>query len=513
MRLTPGSKAYLIGWGLVIGVGAWLRFHALHFYAFTADGCEYVSALRDGYLPHSPYVLYYWIGWLFHRFFPADIALSILSMSAGVTLPILLGWLVGGTTGSRIAGLSAAMIYALSPVCVAGSGFVEIYPLQTALLLLALALCSKGGRKAVLSGSLVYGAAIATHSGSLFAFPAFAYLVLRAARRNSREGNAGSIRWWLLMASGGCVLLLPVLAAGWLALLFLRTAPLDPWAEWLIYLRGIAPSPSLTLSRGLALPAEMGRSLFRMLDSTLGWRFVPALLLLLSASVCWKRNRSFLLLWLGFSAPYLIYESLLGEVLDRGVYTVFIVPAVAAILACGIEALLSRRRVQSSRVLRLSYLGLIALLLVGPLVKSYDRGRDVLSRKEFFQQDLLRSARWMAEKLPHDSYLVLAPALKNRRWLACYSQLRGITYRRGAYRRFTGMRWSPLNARSFAPLSGSDLRQLLEEDTAVVSVAPESEITNLANEGATQAQYQWRAISARKNEEHSTIYELTATQL
>ncbi|HKI84512.1 MAG TPA: hypothetical protein VKA63_09265, partial [Candidatus Krumholzibacteria bacterium] len=245
MRIASGNKAYLIGWGLVIGVGAWLRFHALHFYAFTADGCEYVSALRDGYLPHSPYVLYYWIGWLLHRFFPADIALSILSMSAGIALPVLLGWLVSGTTGSRLTGLSAAMIYALSPVCVVGSGFVEIYPLQTALLLLALALCSKGGGKAVLPASLVYGAAIATHSGSLFVFPAFAYLVLRAARGRSREGRAGSMRWRLLLAGGGCVLLLPVLAAGWLALLFQSSAPLDPWAKWLIYLRGIAPTPAV----------------------------------------------------------------------------------------------------------------------------------------------------------------------------------------------------------------------------------------------------------------------------
>lgn len=506
------EAAIRIAWVFVIALGFWLRLRSLHFYAFTADGCEYVSALRDGYLPHSPYVLYYWIGWLLHHFLPADIALSLLSLSAGLALPLLLGWLVSRMTGSRLASLSAATIYSISPVCVAGAGFVEVYPLQTALLLVTLALAAKGGARAALAASLVYGAAIATHTGSLFAFPAFLYLVLRAIRQNSRQASIGSIRWRLPVAAGALVLLVPALAAGWLALLFLKSSPSDPWREWLVYLRGIAPSPAITFSELVALPAAMVRTSFHMLDSTTGWRFIPGILLVMAVSACWRRHRTSLLLWLGFSAPYVIYESLLGEALDRGVYTVFIAPAVAGTLACGVEALFATPGVRSSRTLGLTCTAIIALLLVGPFVKSYDRGVGVLSRKEFFRQDLLQSARWMAQNLPRDSYLVLAPALENRRWLACYSRLRGMTYRRGAYRRFIGSAWSPLNARSFAPLSGSDLRLILEKGTAVMSVVPDLTIVNLANEGARQGRYQWRAITAQENEKHLTIYELTLTR-
>ena len=118
----------------------------------------------------------------------------------------------------------------------------------------------------------------------------------------------------------------------------------------------------------------------------------------------------------------------------------------------------------------------------------------------------------MAENLPHESYLVLPPSLKNRRWLACYSQLRGITYRRGTYRRFAGARWSPLNARSFVPLSAEELRRVLDEDTAVVSVQPENEIVRLANEQLGQAKYHWRTITAKENAAHPTIYRLVRAE-
>jgi hypothetical protein len=391
---------------------------------------------------------------------------------------------------------------------VAGAGFVEVYPLQTALLLLAFALATKGGARAVLSASFVYGAAIATHTGSLFALPAFVYLVVRAARLSSKERSVGSVRWRLVVAGGACVLVVPALAAGWLALLFAQSAHAHPWHDWLVYLRGIAPAPDFSLSHMVVLPLAVIRTAAHMLDASLGWRLFPGILLLLCVGACWKRQRPFFYLWVGMSVPYLIYESSLHETLDRGIYTVFAAPAISALLAVGIETLFASQRVRDVRFLRWSCTCLIVLLLFGPLVKSYDRGRGVLSRREFFQQDLLRTARWMAEELPRQDYLVLPPSLQNRRWLACYSRLRGITYRRGAYRRFVGKRWAPLNARSFVALSGADLWRLLDEGTQVVSVLPDTEIVALANEGARRTRYEWGPISRQVDDDRATIYEL-----
>lgn len=491
----------------MLGVALWLRLRALHPYGYTSDGCEYVIALRRGYLPHSPYVLYYWIGWLLHRVFPADIALSVLSFCVGVAAPFVLGWLVKRVTRSSWAGLVAAAVYAMSPLCVAGTGIIEVYPLQVTLLLLGLAVTAGLGPRAAFTGALIYGAAIAAHSGSLFAFPAFVYLLVRKPSISLRPNESPS-SWQRPLAAIAGIVIVPALGASWLALLFLHSSHVSPWSDWLVYLRGIAPSPTLTLAAFLTLPREIVHTVARMLDATFGWRIVPGFLLLACAAVAWRKHRNSFYLWLALSAPYLIYESLIHEVLDRGIYTVFAVPAMAGLISCGVYELFRNRRIESSRINRVAASVAVVMLMAGPLAKSFASGRNVLSRKEFFQQDLLRDARWTATHLSQESYVLLSPSLERPYWLACYSQLRGMTYRHGQYRRFVGERWAPLNATSFRPLTRNDLRAILDNGIAVVSVVEDSQIVELASSESGSVHYRWKRLGEDGMEKLPTLYSL-----
>ena len=57
-----------------------LRWRCFHAYADDWDPCEYVWAVGQHHLPHSPYVLHLLFGLLIARVLPADTALSALSL-------------------------------------------------------------------------------------------------------------------------------------------------------------------------------------------------------------------------------------------------------------------------------------------------------------------------------------------------------------------------------------------------------------------------------------------------
>ncbi len=460
---------------VVVGGGALLlRWACFHAYADGWDSCEYVWAVSQDLLPHSPYVVFLLLGKLLAVALPADEALSLLSLLSGLASVALLGVTVHRQTGERSAGWLAAASVACFPVCVWFSGLQEVYALQIALVLAAFLSATRPGfASAVLSG-LLFGAAVATHSGSLFVAPAFLLSLFEGvplARMRSRLRDAG--------LAVGAALVVPLLAAGWLAWLFSRSGSPAWIAEWLRYLRGIAPAPGAT-SLGLAeLAGGAGGLADRALGVTTGYVMVPLLLLVAACVALAALGRGrFLAFWLVFAAPYLAYEIVLGGNLDFGLYSVYVAPAVAALPAGAAGALIARARGEAAgRVawpFRATGRALLAVgavvLLAFPAARSASLRERVVSREAFLGTDLLRSCAWIRAHVTPDAFVVEPPGLDNVNLLPCYTGLRPIIFEAGRYLIWNGGKWSPLNLYSFAPLQAKHLERLGEKGIPVVSL-------------------------------------------
>ena len=163
-------------------VAGWVLLAAHFFETFPNgwDQAEYAWCVKDGYLPHSPYVLFILLGRIVHLALPAATALSTISLVAGLGALLLIRELVDRLGGSRGLGWAAALLLAGTTVFVRHAVTQEVYALQLALLLAtAVLLATPTGRHRIGWAGLAFGAAFTSHNASVFVLPALAVLLWR----------------------------------------------------------------------------------------------------------------------------------------------------------------------------------------------------------------------------------------------------------------------------------------------------------------------------------------------
>jgi hypothetical protein len=421
-----------------------LRVRAFRSYAAAWDATEYVWAVGQHYLPHSPYILYEWLGLALATILPADLALSLLSLGGGVASVYLCGALVRRQDGGVAAGLVASLALAVFPVCVQYSAVQEVYAVQGAFVLGAWVAVTRRGLRGSLLGGLLFGAAIAVHNGTSFLLPAFV-VALRC------DGRGPATRRMLAAAAAAGVM--PAIAYGWVAWCFAASPAGFSWLRWLRYLRGIAPTPDAIPSLWPALRRSADLFLYG-LRSGLGLSGVAVALLALSLVVLAARRPARAAMWSLYAAPYLAYEFWIGVDLDVGLWVPQVAPAVAATLAlAGADLLRWMNALTPARVragIPATALGVAALAAFLPPARASERlGRDVPTRARFFARDLVAACEWIRTHTPAETVVVQPPSARIPGMIPAYCERRPVIFMARRYYFFRGSRWAPLNIDSY----------------------------------------------------------------
>lgn len=443
--------------------------------------------VRAGYLPHSPYLLFVFLGRALHALLPAAVALSLLSLAGGLlALGALARWVretAPCAAGSREAcwrGATAAGLLAVTPIFVRHATTQEVYALQLGTVLLAAGvLTSRLHRRHAIGGG-VFGCAAAVHSGSLFLAPALAFLVL------SRLGSRGQRLRALAVFAGAAVLTVGVFAAvaGWL----LPAPEGRRLPELLAYLRGLPPGldvaplgdperalesaagllarlsgGDIPLGRGPQATGPTGLSALALGAAGLGW---------LALSL---RNRTLALFWALWALPFAVYEIALGWNLDYGVYLVFAMPPLVVL---GAEAVWwpAGRLVAAGRprlAAGVAFAGIAALGLPALLQLSAQWGDPRIDRLRHDSAATL-AARWAAASLPAEAVVVQPRSEWNANLLGLHASRRPVT-RAGAGLRLLHDRgpWTPMRPDAYRPLTGEALRELIEVGVPVFAFEPD----------------------------------------
>jgi hypothetical protein len=457
----------VMGWALVLGFTTLIRLLAFEGYAHTWDGCEFVWAVTQGYLPHGPYIAYLWAGLALARVMPADVALSLLSFVSGITAALILGMVVRRREASDLAGMVAAGLFAAMPGSVEFSATQEVYALLIACLLGTALLA---GRAASLRGAigagLLFGTAVATHDAALFLAPAIGLELIGA--------TAGTGRLRRLAAFGGAALVVPAAALAWLV----RVIPAGPPAEGATTLsaviRGIAPVP---LSEGrVAGLADAHRSLVGVALSA-GWPVGVLVGVWIGAAVLLALRRpSSAAFWGLWAAPYLAYELAIGQNLDHGLYVPFVLPSLAAMTASTACLLVRPRadeRVTFRAVRYAAVAAMIALLGVSSASAALGMGGPAPSRSAYLATPLLRELRRVQAAAPPNAYVVQPPRVWNVNLAPAYGGRRPIILEEGRWEVFVGRPWAPLAPASFLPLNVGRLHRMVEAGLPILSLAPD----------------------------------------
>ena len=387
----------------------WLRLpHFTPLALIGSDGSEYVYCVQQGVLPHSPYVLHYWVGWLLNLVVPLDWGYSALTMVSSLVAIPLFGLAIETLGSSRPAGWISALVLAVTPVSIRFAGFQEVYAFQFLWLCLAWwgGICRKSG---LLCG-IGMGAAFATHSGTLFAIPATLLLFRQAWTKEAadRPDEPVAQPWspWIQTFVGFAV---PVgLATMWLLYIWLRYHGLGKMGLLFYFLRGAAPSPRIGMLFGHGALTYWGEQILRT------WRDVsshevtgPVLLSMGAISLLLLPFKKSFPWWL-LCLPYLLYEIAMGYSLDEGIYLIFIAPAIAAALGTNLAFLAANLRSPFAWLRgSASAAGVLAALLSLPAYQKTAEYRNLLP---WIQRHSATMAlcNWVRENTPPDT-LVIQP--------------------------------------------------------------------------------------------------------
>jgi hypothetical protein len=462
--------------GLVLAIGALaLALRALGFatYARGWDPCEYVWVLEGDYLPHSPYVLYVWLGRLAHLVLPAASALSALSLLGGLALIACAAGLVRAQAQSTLAGFATAAALAVFPGAVRMSGQQEVYALAAPL---CVAACYAAQRARFGWSGIWFGAALAMHSASVLVAPAWLLALAWACRKDARA--------WMRALAGAA--LVPALAIAWLAL----EMPAEARARigLLDYVHGIQPMPESAWHEHV-LPG-LQHAAWRALERTVGWRPQLALCALLACFAL--RAPRAVLFWVVYALPYFAYEGLTGLEVDPGVHLMFSAPAIAALLGLGASELTRwlgprvrreaaspmaspARRAGPSRsgaVVAPALVCASLALVLGPSAHTSFAAASALEpRAAYLTRSPMRELLWVREHAPLDAYIVQPLGTQNPNLAPCYALRRPISLQHGRYWHFIGARGWPLMANAFEPLTVEWTLEQLARGATILGVA------------------------------------------
>jgi hypothetical protein len=473
------------------------------------DQAEYAWCVQSGYLPHSPYILFFLAGRFFHLFLDAAAALSLLSVLSGL-LCIVLFYLIqlrlfsSGTErkaaapSGRAMAASSSILMGLSYVFIRQASSQEVYAFQTLLLLLSIfILLARLEHGAIYSG-VVYGCAVAAHSASLFLLPAIAYAVIEFAPR-SRDLRVRSLLIWLSAAGATCVSF---------CLLIYLILPAAHQAEFLAYLRGISPSPpfeswsagfwarsirrlflrlsslSVPVSRGAMATTPLGLSLFHLLAAGLG--------MVLCLRLATRQG----VFWLLYLAPYTLYEVLLGMNLDHGIYLPLVLPPLWSFTAFAVLASFKGREPRRLRSPSIALRSAVLLSFLAPsaflIVRHWsDPERDAVAH----YTPATLGAIWMSRNLPQDALVIQSSKEWNGNLLPYYSR-RPHVLRSGPLLLFVDRgKFTPMNLSSYEPLTTDFLRSVIASGRPVYAFEREplkGKRTDLLDPGA----FEWEVAAS-----------------
>jgi hypothetical protein len=429
-------------------------------YLATWDGAEYSFAVKNHYLVHLPYPIFQWIGLLFSSFFPPDIALSLVSLVAGIG-SVLLVYFIVCRLFNRVCGLFASLFFVLTSNAVYFSTIQENHMLQVFFILSALALLLSEYKGKLIYSGLLYGMAVGVHIHSLVLAPFFFYLI---ALRSPKEIFKKCFRWTLLAAV--------VFGASWLWILALspRWGGLKEGIDYFLPVLARKYNQARFSPAGLWLILK--RNSIYMTNSS-GHPGLMLLAFLGAAGLIWHKKRRELLLWLLFLAPYFIYEILSGE-MDPGAHLLFINLPVAILASFSVSSFLCFVHQKVSVNMLVKRILLFLLILVSFFfIFQETLGKTFLavwnpnfSQREgkTFEGCTIEDCLWIKENIPEEAKIVLW----QEPWAVPYYSDRWpiLVYRPADYQGPAKVslavnkgRWSPLNY--WQVLDTSDLKELL----------------------------------------------------
>lgn len=429
------------------------------------DQAEYAWAVRDGYLPHSPYVLYYGLGrassWLFGD---AGVALSAIS-AASAALSIVLVAAVSSRLGASrlVSGLAAAGL-ASNYLFVRFAGTQEVYAPQLGVGLLAAWLLASG--RPVLGGVAV-GAAVTMHTGSVFLLPA-----LFVARPGGRAAGP-----WMTIKPAVIAALVTAMTFGATLLAMPR---LDGGLDK-AYLRGIAPGlrwdrlssgglwdSAVGLVSRLAAP-DISEVRLPAAHFPVGLGALHLCLAVIGVVVASRRLPSFARFWACWVLPFLVYEVCLGASLDAGIYVVFVLPAVVAMVGYSVEAVSQEIVARGGRrALSLVVATLILGVLSVPSVVLLTTHRGDVEAFQASPRNPERVYDGLDGELPNGSVVIQPRGEWNGNALAYFGGVRPVFRHASQLSLFVPRGpLTPLNGSAFVPLTTPLLAGLLRDGTPV----------------------------------------------
>jgi len=475
------------------------------------DQTEYCWAIRDGFLPHSPYLFYWGLGRLLALFLPPPVALSLLSaaslVAAAGSLHVVMVRVLGPSCRRDEQRLGAAFASASFLFCFAvfRQGMTqEVYMLQTALILSAAA-CGWGRtRRALLASSLLYALALSTHNGSVFHGPAIAWL------------------WWWQHGKRGLATAIVVCAAGVLvhATILLALLPSTPGAdraaELLTYLRGISPIPSLAAWGDPSFWRESLAATWEALSardipltrpptatSPLGLNPLHGLLALGSLLLFWRgdtNQRRSVLFWLLFMLPYLGYRLGVGRDIDYGVNVAYVIPAVVGMATLAFAGSLAWIR----RWLR-QPVWLVAVTAVVLAATAWPSANLLCSHRHDVRRERAEHARrpsvlaqWLNASSPRDAIVLQHPDEANVNLLPYYVQRRHTIILDGTcHWLFRGRPgdFTPINIAAFSKLTREEIERRLMAGAHLYAFE-EHPLKRCPDAGSGAPRFRWERVEA-----------------
>lgn len=485
----------------------------LHFFETFPNGwdqTEYAWCVKEGLLPHSPYVLFLFLGRLLALVLPPAVALSSLSLVSGLVALVLLHQLVvylddtGDTEPTRhprMAALAAALLLGASTVFVRHVATQEVYALQLCLLLACATVLASESRFRVGAGGVLYGCALAAHNASVFALPALLVLAARKGAGRDATVRARSVGIWLVGAGATLAVAYGVTA------ILLPAAPGERLAEVWLYLRGMPPGLHLAalLEPGFLAESAAGmatRLTAGEIDVTrgplatgpVGLGFVHGIVA--AAGLVWLGRRkpaaaAFLSLW---ALPFLLYELTLGWNLDYGIYLVFVLPPVCA--ACGIATgwLGASRRLRPKALSTAAALLMLALLLAPSATQLSRHWDDIARDRQRHDSPTTLAAVFAASALPENAVVVQPRSEWNANLLPFHAERRHVA-RIGTTLKLLRSRapFTPMKPEAYDLLTTERLTELVRAGVPVIAFEPQP--LRGANVGALDAsRFVWRPV-------------------
>lgn len=507
-RTTHRKKLLHLGPILIFLASFFLIANFFEYFPNGWDQTEYARGLKQNYLPHSPYILFFLLGKLFYWLInDAAVALSTLSFASGL-LSLALFYRIASQFLGDSSGLVRWGTAVITPLLlgtnylfVRQAGTQEIYIVQLCFLLLTVALIlSRKPKRAVWAG-LAYGGAIAIHNASFFLLPAILFLLV-AAPGCGKSGWGRRILPFL-----GTAVATVLLFSALIYLLFPKNYP-NHLAFYFDYLRGIAPA--IRLGRLFDWPFLQQSAqglLFRLTAPSIAHGRMPLatfpvglssphlLLALVGLGVLGRINWRAAVFWLLWSLPYLCYEILLGNTPDFGVYIVFLLP----MIAIGLGTLLAWTAVQihhrNGRRLAVTALVTIitfALLWLPSLRQFQQRWHDVAQDAVAQYADFRLAALALVDALPEDAVVIQSSEEWNVNALPFYMPYRPVVRDGGYLLLYNGLgAFTPMTYAYYQVLTTERLTALLAADVPVYAFEPDP-LQNFDKEMIDREAFEWQ---------------------